>query len=85
MKWRCVGTTRAFLFTRVARTSTVPYRVLPNEHSTWPSSAPNESVCARASRNSRPSRRRFWSSAAKKKSFSGIEGDGGRMDGREIE
>ena len=56
-----------------------PYRVLPSEHSTWPSSTPKESEWGRASRNSRPSRRRFWSSAAEKKSFSGIEGDGGRM------
>ena len=55
------------------------YRVLPSEHSTWPSSAPKEIECGLASRNSRPSRRRFWSSAARKKSFSGIEGDGGRM------
>ncbi len=57
------------------------YRVLPSEHSTWPSSAPNERVCGRAWRNSRPSRRRVWSRAAAKKSFSGSEGDGGRMVG----
>jgi hypothetical protein len=55
------------------------YRVLPREHSTWPSSAPKESSRGRASRKPRPSRRAFWSSAAKKNSFSGIEGDGGRI------
>ena len=54
-------------------------RVLPNEHSTWPSSGPKERSCGRAWRKSRPSRRVFWSRAAKKKSFSGIDGDGGRM------
>ena len=57
----------------------VRYRVLPREHSTWPSSVPKDNACGRASRKSRPSRRRAWSRAAKKKSFSGIEGDGGRM------
>jgi hypothetical protein len=64
---------------QVSRVQGVRYRVLPREHSTWPSSAPKESECGRASRNSRPSRRRDWSRAEKKKSFSGIEGDGGRM------
>jgi len=59
-------------------------RVLPREHSTWPSSGPNERSCGRAWRNSRPSRRAFWSRAAKKKSFSGIEGDGGRMNLGEV-
>lgn len=55
------------------------YRVLPREHSTWPSSAPKERSSGRGSRKARPSIRAFWSSAAKKKSFSGIEGDGGRI------
>lgn len=54
-------------------------RVLPREHSTWPSSVPKERSCLRGWRKSRPSRRAFWLRAAKKKSFSGIEGDGGRI------
>src|SRR6266851_10433754 len=52
--------------------------VLPREHLTWPSLGSNERLCGCA--NLWPSRQVFWLRAAEKKSFSRIEGDGGRMN-----
>jgi hypothetical protein len=58
-----------------------PHLVLPSATSTMPSSAPKANVGARSSNALRPSRRRPCSSARAKKSFSGMEGDGGRIVG----
>lgn len=54
------------------------HRVLPMAHSTQPSSGPNVSVGVRMSSMARPSRRKDCFNEPNKKSFSGIDGDGGR-------
>lgn len=55
------------------------HRVFPREHSTHPSSEPNVSIGVRSSSGKRPSSLKDCFNELKRNSFSGIEGDGGRM------
>ena len=54
-------------------------RVLPRAHSTLPRSVPKASSGVRMSRRARPSMRRACARAVRRKSFSGSDGDGGRI------
>lgn len=61
------------------KSSKYAYRVLPREHSTQPNSGPKVNVGVRNSSGFRPSRRKDCFNAVKRNSFSGIDGEGGRM------